>query len=76
MDAKAAHRLQFSTLIHSQEIAPKSLVSVKFSRGFREPRKLQALVLQPARPSCSSRQREAPLEVACSYEYDNLPGSY
>lgn len=73
MDAKATQRLQFSTLIHYQEIARKSNGSVKFSRGFREPQKLQALVLQPARPS-RNRRRAAPLGVACSY--DHLPGSY
>ncbi|KAF7834218.1 shikimate kinase, chloroplastic-like [Senna tora] len=70
MEAKAAQMLGFSTLIHYQGIERQSQGSVKLSRGFREPQKLQALVLQPARTSCSLR-RAAPLEVACSCE--NLP---
>lgn len=73
MDAKAAQRLQFSTLIHCEKIGRKLSGSVKFSRVFEEPQKLRICVLQPAtaRPS-RNRGRAAPLEVSCSY--DNLPG--
>ncbi|XP_028765966.1 shikimate kinase 1, chloroplastic [Neltuma alba] len=72
MDAKAAQRLQFFTLIHYEKIGRKFGGSVKFSRAFKEPQKLQAFVLRPAtaRPS-RNRRRAAPLEVSCSY--DNLP---
>ncbi|KAI9113699.1 hypothetical protein K1719_014950 [Acacia pycnantha] len=72
MDAKAAQRLQFSTLIHYEKIGRKFGGSVKFSRVFEEPQKLRVCVLQPAtaRPS-RYRGRAAPLEVYCSY--DNLP---
>lgn len=75
MDAKAAQRLQFSTLIHHEKIARKPSDYVKFSRGFREPQRLQAFVFKSATagPSCS-RRRAGRLEIACSY--NNLPGSY
>ncbi|XP_054822817.1 shikimate kinase 1, chloroplastic-like [Prosopis cineraria] len=72
MDAKATQRLQFSTFIHYEKSGRKFGGSVKFSRAFKEPQKLNVFGLQPAtaRPS-RNRRRAAPLEVSCSY--DNLP---
>lgn len=76
MDAKAAQTLQFSTVMRFERIGRKHGDSVKLSRGFREPKKLQVFVSanwQSAKPS-RSRHRATALEVACSY--NNFPGCY
>ncbi|KAI4317195.1 hypothetical protein L6164_025086 [Bauhinia variegata] len=76
MNVKVAHKLQFSPLIYSDKLGRKPGGSVRLSRGFREPQKLQVFVsanFELARPS-SSRRRTAQLVVAHSYNY-NYPVS-
>ncbi|KAI4345173.1 hypothetical protein L6164_012323 [Bauhinia variegata] len=68
MDAKVAHTLQFSPMIYSEKLGRKPSGSVRLSRGFREPQKLQVFGsanCEPARPS-SSRRRTTQLLVAHS----------
>lgn len=75
MDAKVAHRLQFSSLIQNEKIniGRNFCGSVKFSRVFKEPKNVQVCVLQHESVRvCSNRPRGVPLEVSCSY--NNFPG--
>lgn len=75
MDAKVAHRLQFSSLIQNEKIiiGRSFCGSVKFSRVFKEPKNFQVCVLQHESVRvCSNRPRGVPLEVSCSY--NNFPG--